>query len=256
MEQRVSMIGLAVADLERARGFYQDILGWHAAEGPPGIVFFDLGGLVLSLYPGEDLARDTGSRDHDTGARRPARHQPRPQCGRRGGGRRRYSSDFAPQAPISWSHGACRMGWVFRYLCRSRRPSLGDCPQPLLAPRGRRPGLDDARHRVTSQRAARARRRRARASRSRLSRRAARRIGPFDSDDQIGDSVPIPDKAARRSRSRRQAASRSRRATTPAAPGSCRRHPPSWRRRPRRSIAHQAGRARCCPRGRRPALRS
>ena len=60
MEQRVSMIGLAVADLERARGFYQDILGWHAAEGPPGIVFFDLGGLVLSLYPGEDLARDTG----------------------------------------------------------------------------------------------------------------------------------------------------------------------------------------------------
>ena len=58
MEQRVSMITLGVADLERARAFYEGVIGWTAAPGPPGIAFFDLGGIVFSLYPHDDLARD------------------------------------------------------------------------------------------------------------------------------------------------------------------------------------------------------
>ncbi len=58
MEQRLSMITLGVADLERAVEFYERVVGWTPAEGPPGIAFFDLGGIVFSLYPHADMAKD------------------------------------------------------------------------------------------------------------------------------------------------------------------------------------------------------
>ncbi len=58
MEQRVSMVTLGVADLARAVAFYERVLGWRAAPSPPGIGFFDLGGIVFSLYPHDDLAKD------------------------------------------------------------------------------------------------------------------------------------------------------------------------------------------------------
>ena len=58
MEQRLSMITLGVADLERAVDFYERVVGWKAAEGPPGIAFFDLGGIVFSLYPHAAMAKD------------------------------------------------------------------------------------------------------------------------------------------------------------------------------------------------------
>ncbi len=58
MEQRLSMVTLGVADLARAVDFYARVLGWRAAPSPPGIAFFDLGGIVLSLYPHDDLAKD------------------------------------------------------------------------------------------------------------------------------------------------------------------------------------------------------
>ena len=60
MEQRLSLITLGVADLQRARDFYEGVLGWKAAPGPPGVVFFDLNGLVFSLFPHEELAKDAG----------------------------------------------------------------------------------------------------------------------------------------------------------------------------------------------------
>ncbi len=58
MEQRVSLITLGVADLARAKGFYEDVLGWQAKEGPPGVVFFDLGGTVFGLFPHDELAKE------------------------------------------------------------------------------------------------------------------------------------------------------------------------------------------------------
>jgi len=58
MEPRLSLITLGVADLARAVAFYQQVLGWRNEPGPPGIAFFDLGGLVLALYPHADLAKD------------------------------------------------------------------------------------------------------------------------------------------------------------------------------------------------------
>ena len=58
MEQRLSMITLGVADLERAVAFYEQVVGWTATSGPAEIAFFDLGGMVFSLYTHDHMAKD------------------------------------------------------------------------------------------------------------------------------------------------------------------------------------------------------
>ena len=60
MEQRISLITLGVADLPRAVAFYEDAVGWKPEPGPPGVVFFDLNGVVFALWPHDDLAKDMG----------------------------------------------------------------------------------------------------------------------------------------------------------------------------------------------------
>jgi catechol 2,3-dioxygenase-like lactoylglutathione lyase family enzyme len=58
MEQRVSIITLGVADLERSRAFYER-LGWRRSmSSTDGIVFFQAGGMALALYPRHELAKD------------------------------------------------------------------------------------------------------------------------------------------------------------------------------------------------------
>lgn len=59
MEQRVSLITLAVGDMAAAAAFYE-ALGWQRVETPDGLVAFDLLGQVLGLYPREKLAEDIG----------------------------------------------------------------------------------------------------------------------------------------------------------------------------------------------------
>jgi catechol 2,3-dioxygenase-like lactoylglutathione lyase family enzyme len=59
MEQRISLITLAVEDMDRAAAFY-DALGWRREETPDGMVVYDLLGQTLGLYPKADLARDMG----------------------------------------------------------------------------------------------------------------------------------------------------------------------------------------------------
>ncbi len=61
MEQRLSIITLGVADLQRSRVFYEK-LGWKVAteEGAENIVAFNLQSFVLSLYPLTGLAEDVG----------------------------------------------------------------------------------------------------------------------------------------------------------------------------------------------------
>ena len=67
MKRRVTLITLAVDDLERAVRFYRDGLGWNT-EGIVGteyehgaVAFFDLeGGLRLALWPRSSLAHDSG----------------------------------------------------------------------------------------------------------------------------------------------------------------------------------------------------
>ena len=59
MEQRVSLITLGVADMERSAGFYR-ALGWREVESPDGVIAFDLIGQTLGLYPRAKLAEDLG----------------------------------------------------------------------------------------------------------------------------------------------------------------------------------------------------
>jgi len=40
MEQRISVITLGVSDLERSRNFYEKGLGWKAASGGDGSIYF------------------------------------------------------------------------------------------------------------------------------------------------------------------------------------------------------------------------
>ena len=63
MEQRVSLVTLGVADLARARGFYE-ALGWTTRAAPEDdIVFFQAGGMVVALWDREQLAADSGVED-------------------------------------------------------------------------------------------------------------------------------------------------------------------------------------------------
>ena len=60
---RVTLVTLGVADLARARAFYE-ALGWHTGAGPDDdVVFFDTGGLIVSLWSRESLAEDSGVED-------------------------------------------------------------------------------------------------------------------------------------------------------------------------------------------------
>ena len=58
MEQRLSLVTLGVADLERSKAFYEG-LGWRAHPGNEGVVFFQTGGFVLALWSRAELAEDS-----------------------------------------------------------------------------------------------------------------------------------------------------------------------------------------------------
>src|SRR5438552_11679285 len=69
MEQRITLVTLGVADLARARRFYE-ALGWSGAQQPDDeICFFQAGGMVLGLWtalgghgaPGIELAHNVRS---------------------------------------------------------------------------------------------------------------------------------------------------------------------------------------------------
>jgi predicted lactoylglutathione lyase len=63
MEQRVSLVTLGVADLARAKRFYE-ALGWITNTDPElDVVFFQAGGMVVALWDRASLAEDSGVTD-------------------------------------------------------------------------------------------------------------------------------------------------------------------------------------------------
>ena len=74
MEQRAHLITLATPDLDAARAFYRDGLGWSPAVDVPGeVLFFQIAsGLMLGLFDtgkfNEDLMRDGPTTASNTGA--------------------------------------------------------------------------------------------------------------------------------------------------------------------------------------------
>jgi uncharacterized protein len=65
MQPRISLITLGVADIRRARAFYER-LGWRGQETQE-TVFFQAGGLALVLWGRDKLAADAGLRDSGAG---------------------------------------------------------------------------------------------------------------------------------------------------------------------------------------------
>jgi catechol 2,3-dioxygenase-like lactoylglutathione lyase family enzyme len=60
MEQRLTLVTLGVADLDRAITFY-DALGWRrSVKDAPGIAFYQTGSIAFGLYPRAELAKDAG----------------------------------------------------------------------------------------------------------------------------------------------------------------------------------------------------
>jgi uncharacterized protein len=63
MDQRVSLVTLGVADLARARAFYE-ALGWTTGAAPgDDVVFFQAGGMIVALWGRAELASDSGVED-------------------------------------------------------------------------------------------------------------------------------------------------------------------------------------------------
>lgn len=59
MEQRLTIVGLGVSDLKIATQFYEEKFGWEkTTSSNANITFFQLNGMLLSLYPREKLAED------------------------------------------------------------------------------------------------------------------------------------------------------------------------------------------------------
>jgi len=70
MKPKISIITLAVTDLERSTVFYRDGLGLPTHGNFPGITFFELSGTWLALYRQDQLASDAQVDPEGSGFRR------------------------------------------------------------------------------------------------------------------------------------------------------------------------------------------
>ena len=68
MDQRLTIITLAVKDLNRSSAFYLEKFGWTPKPmESKDIYFFQLNGILLALYPIEKCGEDTGVEMSDGG---------------------------------------------------------------------------------------------------------------------------------------------------------------------------------------------
>ncbi len=67
MQPRITLLTLGVADVAKARAFYE-AWGWKASSASQdGVAFFQANGLALALFGRADLAADAGVADEPTG---------------------------------------------------------------------------------------------------------------------------------------------------------------------------------------------
>jgi uncharacterized protein len=60
MNQHLHIITVGVNDLEVSKKFYTETLGWKISRPQEGVAFFQAGGVVLALFPRDELAADAG----------------------------------------------------------------------------------------------------------------------------------------------------------------------------------------------------
>ncbi|MDE3238009.1 MAG: VOC family protein [Paracoccaceae bacterium] len=84
--QRVTLITLGVADLDRAKAFYA-ALGWQPALSYEGVAFYQMQGAALALFGLTDLAADQGR-----------------SAGELGTGAMTLAQNFATEAEVDAAH--------------------------------------------------------------------------------------------------------------------------------------------------------
>jgi catechol 2,3-dioxygenase-like lactoylglutathione lyase family enzyme len=62
VEQRLTLVTLGVANVPRARAFYE-ALGWRAANDSDEVAFFQTGSCALALWSRDELAADSNVED-------------------------------------------------------------------------------------------------------------------------------------------------------------------------------------------------
>lgn len=59
MRQKLTLVTLGVSDLQQSISFFEDGLGWkRSSASQDGVAFFQLNGMVLSLFGRKELAAD------------------------------------------------------------------------------------------------------------------------------------------------------------------------------------------------------
>ena len=134
MEQRLSFVTLGVADLPRARRFYEQ-LGWRGQEVDE-TVFFQAGGIVVVLWDRTKLTLDSGISDRQGGAFGGVvlAHNVRSQDEVE----HVVAAAEAAGASVTRPPGKTFYGGYTALLHRPRRTRLGDRLQPGVPPRGGR----------------------------------------------------------------------------------------------------------------------
>ena len=70
MDQRLSIVTLGVSDISVSERFYSNKLGWKKSPDSQGnIIFYDLNGIKLALYPRQALAEDAKTSHEGSGFR-------------------------------------------------------------------------------------------------------------------------------------------------------------------------------------------
>ena len=70
MQQQISFITLGVNNLTAMRDFYVQTFGWIPFKESDSIVFFQLNGFILGLFPADELAADIGITNDGDGFKR------------------------------------------------------------------------------------------------------------------------------------------------------------------------------------------
>ena len=68
MRQKINLITLGVANIQKALNFYEKGLGWKkSSASADDLVLFPLGGIILALYPRKLLAEDANVSEKGSG---------------------------------------------------------------------------------------------------------------------------------------------------------------------------------------------
>jgi predicted enzyme related to lactoylglutathione lyase len=70
MDQRLNFLTIGANNLQELKRFYIEKFGWTTMKDDDGIVFFKLNGIILALFPVDELAADAGIEQDGKGFKR------------------------------------------------------------------------------------------------------------------------------------------------------------------------------------------